>query len=165
MISFKEFLTSQEDRLLAERSAHERARAKWVVAVADLISRIEGWIKTSDPHSLVKLDTRMTGDVDELGFLRKEFDPLGILDISLGNRTVSIRPVARDVLGPHWNPGVGRWAGRVDMMVVGEPNRYEMFRFVFGDDREDWYLRNSRTYEINLLDHEEFDAALVDLFS
>ena len=163
MISFKEFLTSQEDRLRAERSARVRSREKWIAAVAALIDRMEGWIKQSDPHGLVQLRRFLGESPDEGIDSPMDADRVENLDIVLGNQGVRVRPVAMDLMGPRWKPAEGRWGGRVDL--IGHLDRYELFRFVGVDEAEQWHLRNSQNYQMKLLDQEGFDSALVDLFS
>ncbi len=162
VISFKEFLASQESRLRAEQAAQEQARQDWIGAVDRLIERISAWIKSSDPHNLVKLDPQLLGDIDETGGLRK-LDELAELRVSIGHQEVIIRPAVHDTLGPQWKPGEGKWTGRVDMM--GSPYGYQLYRYVFADGREEWYVRNTRDYQIKALEQSSFDAALVDLFS
>lgn len=162
MISFKEFLSSQEGRLRAEQIAQDQVNRKWIAAVDSLFKQVEEWIKEFDPHGLVRLDGGLLGDIDEQGNLRN-VDDLGRLDISLGDQHTRLRPAVHEGLGPRWKPGNGTWAGRVDML--GNPNGYELYRFLHSDDREEWYLRSTRDYQMKRLDRSSFDAALVDLFS
>ena len=159
MISFKEFLSSHEERLRAEQAAQTQVMKSWVQSVIRLRKQIEEWIKESDPNQLVEL-SHIIGKTDN--------QPTDIyadvrLDIRLGNHKVCIRPVAVEVLGPRWKPGEGEWAGQVDMS--GEPYKYELYRFLHADSREEWYLRSTRDFQMRALDHTSFDAALVDLFS
>ena len=158
-ISFKEFLASQEDRLRAEQTAQSRARETWVDAVIGLVDQIEAWVKASDPHHLVGIE-HVFGDPDRPPtdvYVRAR------LDIWVGSQKVSIRPVALNVLGPRWKPGMGRWAGQVDMAC--EYYGHEIFRFLHDDGRQEWYLRNTRDYQLRLLDQASFDAALVAALS
>ena len=85
------------------------------------------------------------------------------LDIWVGTQKISIRPVAINVLGPRWKPGEGKWAGQVDM--ASEYYGHEIYRFVHDDGREEWYLRNTRDYQLKPLDQATFDAALVAALS
>ena len=159
MISFKEFLSSQEERLRAEQVAQARAKDRWVSSVIKLIEQIEEWIKASDPHHLVEFE-HLFGDL--------EHPPTNVyvraqLDIWVGTQKVSIRPVAINVLGPRWKPGEGQWAGQVDM--ASEYYGHQIYRFLHDDGREEWYLRNTRDYQLKLLDQASFDAALVAALS
>ena len=49
--------------------------------------------------------------------------------------------------------------------MSGDPYGYELFRFLHTDNREEWYLRSSRDFQMKLLNQSSFDAALVDVFS
>lgn len=156
MITFKEFLSSQEERLRAEQAARDQAIERWATSVLALIERIAAWIAESDPHGLVEVE--------------HNFDPSpsrthgdGRLHIRLGDRQVSIRPVGINVLGPRWKPGEGTWAGRVD--ILGDPYDHEAYLFRHDDGREEWYLRSTRDYQARLLDRASFDAALVEMLS
>lgn len=159
MISFKDFLASQEERLRAERIKQDQAREDWVQSVVHLIEQIKQWIKQSDPHGLVRLD-HVFGESNST--------PANVyvnarLDIHLGDRYTTIRPVAIDVLGPRWKPGKGDRAGEVDMW--GEPYAYELYRFLHADQHDQWYLRSTRDWQMKELNQANFDAALIDLFS
>ena len=162
MTSFKEFLRSQEDRLRAEQATQLQAKMRWIVAVRSLLVRIKDWIKESDPHGLVAFDHKLVGDVDEVGHLRK-IDGLEKLSVSVGDQQTLICPAVREVLGPRWKPGEGTWAGQVDL--IGDSHGYELYWFLHADGRDEWYLRNTRDYQMKLLDRSSFDAALVDLFA
>ncbi len=159
MISLKDFLASQEDRLRAEQSAQAQAIESWGASVVRLIEQIEEWIGESDPHKLVTLDLVL--DKNHRSHLDSNIDTR--LDICLGSRVIRIRPVALDLLGPRWKPGEGKWAGRVDMS--GDSYGYELFRFVDADEHEEWYLRNTRDYQLKVLNQANFDVAVVELFS
>ena len=165
MISFKEFLESQEGRLRAEKEAAAEAWRKWADSIIALSQQIEGWIKDSDPHGLVTLKHKSLDDLDEEGFLRNNNLPLFCLTIQIGDREVVVRPTGRDILGPRWKPAEGQWLGRVDMMVIGESERYQLFRFVHQTKGEAWFLRDPKTLVLKSLDRDSFDAALVSLFS
>ena len=160
MISFKEFLASQEDRLRAEHLTRIETREKWAEAVASLIGQIEAWIKESDPDGLVKIRHKSA----ERDGWPQEIPVIERMELALGKQVVQVLPVAMDILGPRWKPAPGRWTGRVDL--GGESDHdYELFRFTSEDDTEAWYLRDTKIYQLKLLDQASFDAALVDLFS
>ena len=55
MISFKEFLESQGERLLAEHSALVQEKERWIAAVVKLIEQLEDWVKQSDPGNIVEV--------------------------------------------------------------------------------------------------------------
>lgn len=164
MISFKEFLESQESRLRGEQEAAAEAWRGWSESITALLERIGGWIKESDPHNLVTLNHGSSIDVEGDGIWRQN-NPLPKLDIQLGDRAVLIRPIGRDILGPRWKPGNGRWLGRVDLFRADDPERYQLFRFVAGADGEEWYIRDPRDLAMKPLDRASFDAAIVGLFS
>jgi len=161
MTSLKDFLASQENRLRAEQLAQAQAIESWANAVVRLIEQIGEWIGESDPHKLITMEhvfdkndrSQMNGYVDAR------------LDIGLGSRVVRIRPVAFNLLGPRWKPGDGRWVGRVDMLSEAYDYAYEILRFVHADNHEDWYLRSTRDYQMDILNQASFDAALLELFS
>ena len=164
MISFKEFLQSQENRLIEEREARVQRQKKWINAVNALMDQVRHWILEADPHHLVKIDQQLVGDLhtDGSGFLR-ELDSLGRMCISIGNQTVNLTPVTRDLFGPRWKPGDGSWLGQITMFK--EPYKYEVLLFAHDDGREEWYIRDDAQYVMKLLTRETFDAALVDLFA
>ncbi len=159
MISFKDWLSSQEERLRAEQMVQFQAKESWVQSVVNLIEQIEGWIKESDIHGLVKLDHEFRDQNDP----PRDIYANARLNISVGDRDVSIRPVTFSVTGPRWKPRLGEWSGRVD--IIGEPHGYELFRFVGNDGQEEWYLRGTRDYEIKIFNQANLDTALMALFS
>ena len=101
MISLKEFLSSQEERLKAEQVTRTQALERWTASVLSLLEQIEQWIEDSDPHKLVAMnhvfaETHASPADTHIG---------ARLDIWLGNQGISIRPARREVVGPRWKPG------------------------------------------------------------
>ena len=159
MITFKEFLRQKEESLRTQEAAREEKQKRWVNTVIGLIEEMTAWLKEFDQASLLKLKSREVERTEEsIG----TYD-LPELEIWLGGKAVSVRPVALDVVGPRWRPGDGIWSGRVDL--DNGASAYQIYRFSGSDGTESWYLRDPRTLAVEPFTKDKFDSALVELFS
>jgi hypothetical protein len=160
MMTFKEFLKSQETRLKAEAEAHVRLKKQWEEALSALMSQIKEWVTESDPDKLLHISEGITTHYDD----RIDQETLPRLDILMGSRGVSILPIAQqNVIGPRLKPTEGEWLGRVDM--IGHPYSFELWLLINKKSEHCWYIRNDRDYSIRPLAKESFDKAMVELLS
>lgn len=157
--TFKEFLQEQAEQVRAEEAAKEAKKDQWVSAIEDLIVLMKTWLRENDPEKLLKLRERELELSDEsVGAYTTTS-----LAVWLGGRVVRIEPVALDVMGPKFKPRDGVWSGRVDL--VGSPFTYKMYRFLDEGGHQEWFIYNENDFHLRPFDREQFEAALLSLFS
>jgi hypothetical protein len=160
MMSFKEFLKSQEATIKAEAQASERLKKQWETALLDLMTTIKSWLSESDPDRLLQIKDHVVTIYDN----QIDQPSLPGLDIFMGSRAISIRPIsAKTVIGPRRKPVEGEWTGRVDL--IGNPYSFELWLLVDAQGESRWYIRDDRKYTLHPLTRESLENALVELFS
>src|SRR5262245_20101711 len=97
IVSLKEFLASEAEKLRTERSEAMKKRDEWVESVGRLLHQIEEWLGEADSERILTY---------KRGHVRLREEEIGsyevpLLLIVLGAREVSIKPLARFVAGPH----------------------------------------------------------------
>lgn len=157
MPSLADFLKEQAQQLLAQAPERDRVRQEWVEAVERLIRQIEMW--------LVQADTDKVLRVERTAIERREHRVgtyvAPALVISLGERRVTITPVARYALGPtDLDLSGGRSRGLVE--ISDGAYKYRLFCYD-GPDGDRWILLDEDEYVPTAFDRSAFDAVMVKL--
>jgi hypothetical protein len=159
IVSLKEFLASEAEKLASERSVAMKKRDEWVESVGRLLAQIEVWLHQADSGQIL---TYKKGNLTlrEVGI--GTYD-VPFLLIELGAREVSIKPVARFVAGPLSSTGsmhILRSYGRVDMS--NRLYKYMLFRSE-KDPVDRWVIIEEDGYRTQPFDQDSFESAFQSL--
>jgi hypothetical protein len=157
MMTFPEFLKKKAQE--PQHTQRRERRDEWVAAVDRLINQLRAWLAASDPEQVL--------EVVPLHFEKGEPN-LGVyqvdgLKIGVGDASVQVVPVGRDVVGlvgPRGDSGV-RAEGRVD--ITDGVRKYILYR-TLKDGQEKWYALDER-FEAAPLDQGRLEVILLDLLS
>ena len=157
MTSFQEFLKKKAEEQ-RDVPARER-REEWVASLDRLWDQVVAWLKEDDPEGFLAI-SRGTTSLTERGLGTYDAPTL---DISVGGSEVSMRPIARNVVGSVDLPGRAprRADGCVD--IADRSTRYRIYRIV-EDGREAWYAVGER-HKVSPLDKARLEEILQDLLS
>ena len=156
MTSFKEWVRQKTEESLSS----ERAQLvnDWVSACLWLREQIIGWLTEEGEGRIAFRDVAIERSERRLGTY-----PMGKLLIGVGDETVELVPMGRNVFGSFGLPGgtEHRGAGRVDL--TNGTRKYMLYRTV--QDGEDvWYVVDEQS-QTSLLTKERFLEIVMDLMS
>ena len=156
MTSFQEFLrkkSQQQDQI----SRRDR-RDEWISAVARLLDRIEAWLREADPEGLLdRIPLEFNKAEKGLGAYKIQG-----MQIGMGDLSVQVIPVARNVVGSPRTMGDGaQLAGRVD---ISDGIKKYVLRRVLKDGAESWEVLDEH-FGADLLDRTRLESILQDLLA
>lgn len=155
-LRFKEWLKSME----AESPSSERGkrREEWMAAFCRLREDIRRWLE-EDGEGVIEIDDRWVERRDRgLGIYS-----MPALRIVVGDQSVDVIPVARNVIGVFRLPGGAevRASGRAD--VTDGVQKVALYRIIH-DGHDAWYVVDDASNAVPLT-RETFEKALMDLMS
>ena len=156
MTSFQEFLHKKAEEQ-GQTSRRER-RDEWVLAVNRLYDQILGWLREADPDGLLELIPLSFNKAE------KGLGPYKVqgLQIGMGDLSVQVLPVARNVVGSPRIMGDGaQLAGRVD--ITDGIKKY-VLRRVLKDGAESWEVLDDH-FDAAPLDRARLESILQDLLA
>jgi hypothetical protein len=153
-----DFLKGRGEQHRAQEPTRRQVREEWVQAVDRLLKQIEGWLKDADPEHLLQVERKT---VEKQEVIAGAYTAPA-LAITLGDRRVEVRPVARGVVGPFSkeSPYGARSQGRVDL--TDGTDRFMLYRFV-NEQGEAWVYLDEEEYMPHPFEREVFERALVSL--
>jgi hypothetical protein len=156
MTSFQEFLHKKAEE--QDQPSRRERRDEWIEAVGRLIRQIDAWLDEADPEGILdRIDVPF--DKAEVGLGAYTIHGL---KIGVGDLTVRVIPVARNVVGSSRILGDGaQLAGRVD--ISDGIKKYVLWR-VIKDGAESWEVLDER-FGAAPLDRARMESILQDLLS
>ncbi len=156
MTNFQEFLhkKAEEQRVISRRDL----RDDWIDAVGRLVGQIREWLHEADPDGVLdRID--FPYDKAEKGLGRYKVDGL---QINVGDLSVQVVPVARNVIGSPRLAGEGaKLAGRVN--ITNGIKTY-ILRRVLSDSGESWEVADDHL-GAELLTRAKLESILQDLLA
>lgn len=163
MGKLRELLQTEAERYRAEKAKRQQTLKEWSSLLNDLFTKIDSWLKASDPEGLLEVvaDTVTIND-PALGEYQAP-----MRRIKLGDSSVEIVPRARYVIASIQPPGEMpvRAHGLVEIRLRGWPN-YSLYQLPGAR----WFIydtaRNLSAVDANpveTLDADRFEAALASL--
>ncbi len=164
-VSFKEWVEQKAEE--AHSSERAQRRAEWLRAYEGLKSRISQWLR-EDGGGRIQIDGE---------WIERNEQGLGIykiegLRITIGDSTVHVIPVSRNVIARIHPPGGGEYPGAGLVEITGGGMKHRLYRTVH-DGTDVWYIivdtwrpleGNQRDTAIPLT-KESFERILIDLMS
>lgn len=155
MSNLQEFLKKQAEQERGDSDRRQAVLQDWLRALHELIGQMKGWLLEADTEHVLKI-------TDEPVSIRER--PFGTytapgLEVALGTRVISIRPVARYSIGSFVGDALGTTIrhGRVDMSNV--ESRFLLYRRI-EDGQDRWIMVDDSTYRPQTLDRSSFEAAV-----
>jgi hypothetical protein len=156
-LTFKEWVGKKNEE--ARNNEQGQRRAEWLRAYNELKERIRQWLREDGEEGI-----RVDGE-----WVRKREQSLGTYDveglrIEIGDESVKVEPIGRNVIGYVDLPGGGesKAVGRVD--IKGGARKYVVYRTI-QDGQDVWYAVDDERYKVTLLAKERLQEILMDLMS
>lgn len=160
-----DFIRKEAEELRKKQPERDRLVKEWTSAVALLLDQMEVWLKEADTEGVLSIQREQhEGHDSKMG--RYAIDGLYV---TLGNRTMRIKPAGRWHVGGATLPGAvteSKYEGRVDFCenTYGELHLYRVRPH--GEDR--WVFVHSGGYSlkpkpvmVEPLDQETFEGAVL----
>lgn len=153
---FSQFLREQEAKAKEEAQANEAVISEWREAVERLFDQVRGWLNTSDPDGILKIQQK-DHEANE-PILGRYVVPR--LDLRGLGKWIGIIPKARKTVGtvhPTQKSTPERATGRVD--ITDELHRHILYRLP-GDNGGKWVIDDLQSAP-KPLDQDNFEQALM----
>ncbi len=164
-LSFREWVEKQADEASSERATR---RAEWRRAYQQLRSEIERWLKEDGGDRIQIVDFEVMHNERGLGLYH-----LKGFHIWIGDSSVKVEPVSRNVIARIHLPDGGELPGEGLVDMSGGGSRYHLYRTI-QDGKDMWYVvdekrpvlpaRKQRDVDTPLT-RELFEEILIDLMA
>lgn len=159
--SLSDFLKLKAAQYAHEGEKNKRVIEEWQHAVARLFVTLERWLAAADPDQVIQHD-RSEIEVTEPGLGRYR---VSRLNIRAFGKWVGLIPKARMTVkraAPQQRGAPEEATGRVD--ITDEIRRYVLYRFAEGEN-EEWFMDDTAANsELQPLDKDRFESALLSYF-
>ena len=156
---FAELLEKKAESYEIEAQQNKIIIADWTSAIRRLFDEIRGWLRDSDPKSIVKLEDK-TEEIIEPNVGRYSAPRL---DIKAFGKWVGIIPKALKTIKAARPPRSSvpvRATGRLD--ITDEITRYVLYRFT-NSGEDTWHIEGP-DQDLQPLDRGRFEEALMSYF-
>ena len=157
-LSFKEWVEKMNEE--ARNNEQGQRRAEWLRAYGQLKDQITRWLREDGLEQQIQIHPERV-QRRELGLGTYDLEGL---QIEIGDESVKVEPISRNVIGYVNPPGGGeiRASGRVDLKSSAQ--KYVLYRTI-QDGKDVWYAVDEGRYAVTPFTKERLQEILMDLMS